>query len=84
MINTQRSTKAKYFIIGLVRIMGVAILAIGFAVILNDFMQLPAAIGYFLVVMGAFEFIAMPIILARAWKTPDDDEKRKNAGIEKV
>lgn len=75
----QKYAAGKYLIIGLVRVMGIAIMAVGFAIILNDFMQLPEILGYFLAFMGAFEFIVMPIILAKMWKTPDD---QNNAGIE--
>lgn len=90
--NQQKNAAIKYFIIGFVRVMGIAIMAAGFAVILNGFMQLPEILGYFLAFMGAFEFIAMPIILAKIWKTPENEKSdakniRKNndkdAGIEK-
>lgn len=86
--NQQKNALSKYFTIGIVRIMGIAVMAIGFAILLNDFMQLPDAMGYFLIFMGGFEFIAMPILLARAWKTPEDEDtpdgdNKKNAGIEK-
>lgn len=75
----QRHAMTKYLVIGLVRIMGIAIMTVGFAILLNDFMQLSEILGYFLVFMGAIEFIVMPIMLARMWKTPDD---KNNAGIE--
>lgn len=91
-IAPQKNAAGKYLIIGLVRIMGIAMMAVGFAVILNGFMQWPEILGYFLVFMGAFEFIAMPIILARAWKTPEVEKfdakntnknKDKNGAIKK-
>lgn len=69
----QKHAMFKYWIIGLVRIMGIVIMAIGFAILVNGFMQFPPILGYFLVFMGVFEFVAMPIILARMWKTPDDE-----------
>lgn len=81
--NEQKNALSKYLIIGLVRIMGIAIMAVGFAVLLNDFMQLPDSLGYFLIFMGGFEFIVIPIFLARTWKTPNDRNNKKNAGIEK-
>lgn len=90
--NQQKNALGKYFVIGLVRIMGIAIMAVGFAIILNGLGDWPEDMGYFLVFMGGFEFIVMPILLARAWKTPDDEKNAKrnakknakrNAGIEK-
>lgn len=80
--NQQKNALSKYLIIGIVRIMGIAVMAVGFAVLLNGFMQLPDFAGYFLIFMGGFEFIVMPIFLARVWKTPDDRDNKKNAGIE--
>lgn len=81
--NQQKNALGKYLIIGAVRIMGIAMMAIGFAIVLNDFLTLETFIGYVLIFVGGFEFIIMPILLARAWKTPDDRDKKKNAGIEK-
>lgn len=90
--NQQKNALGKYFVIGLVRIMGIAIMAIGFAIILNGLGDWPESMGYFLIFMGGFEFIVMPILLARVWKTPDDEKNvqknakknaKKNAGIEK-
>lgn len=78
----QKNAISKYITIGLVRIMGIAVMAVGFAVLLNGFMQLSDFAGYFLIFMGGFEFIVMPIFLARVWKTPDDSDNKKNAGIE--
>jgi len=79
--NQEKNALGKYFTIGLVRIMGIALMAVGFAVLLNNFMELPDIAGYFLIIMGGFEFIVLPILLARSWKTPSD--KNSNAGIEK-
>lgn len=78
----QKNALGKYFTIGLVRIMGIAIMAVGFAIILNGLGDWPEMVGYFFIFMGGFEFIVMPIILARAWKTPENRDDR-NAGIEK-
>ncbi len=68
----QKNALSKYLTIGLVRIIGIAMMAVGFAILLNDFMQLSDGVAYFLIVMGGFAFIVLPILLARAWKTPDE------------
>ncbi len=81
--NQQKNALSKYLTIGIVRIMGIAMMAVGFAILLNDFLALEAFIGFSLIFVGAFEFILMPILLARVWKTPDDKNNNKNAGIEK-
>ncbi len=53
------------------RLAGAIMIAIALGIIVNGFMDLPVEIGYFLFAVGVFEFVMLPIILARRWKTPD-------------
>ncbi len=71
------SVLAKYIIIGLTRVLGIAIMAVGFAVLLNNLGGLPDFVGYIFIALGFFQAIGMPFILGRLWKSQD----KKNAGI---
>ena len=71
------SVLAKYFIIGLTRVLGIVIMAVGFAVLLNNLGGLPDFIGYIFIALGFFQSIGMPFILGRLWKS----QAKKNANI---
>lgn len=59
----------RFIMLQLMRLGGV-LLVVGGILILAGRVPGPRAIGYGLVVFGAFEFFAMPALLARRWKSP--------------
>jgi hypothetical protein len=60
----------RYAIISAIRISGAAMLVLGLAIIANGLMDLPIAAGYVLFAIGVFDFIVLPVILSRRWKSP--------------
>lgn len=65
----QALARERFIMLQLMRLGG-ALLVAGGVVILAGKVPGPPAIGYGLVVFGAFEFFAMPYLLARRWKSP--------------
>ncbi|HWV59786.1 MAG TPA: hypothetical protein VN034_03975 [Sphingopyxis sp.] len=68
--------KKRFFAITMMRLMGVAFVAIGFILIGGgfSFAGQPADrwIGVAIVLVGAFDFAVMPLLLARRWRSPKD------------
>ena len=68
--------KKRFFAITLMRLMGAAFVAIGFILIGGGFAFAgqPADrwIGVAIVLVGAFDFAVMPLLLARRWRSPKD------------
>ncbi len=67
----EKRARNRYLIISAARLSGTVLLAIGLAVIANGFMDLPIEAGYLIFAVGVFEFIALPVLLSRRWKTPE-------------
>jgi hypothetical protein len=61
--------RKRYAIISAVRLTGGAMLVFGLAIITNGIMDLPVAAGYLFFAVGVFDFIALPAILSRRWKS---------------
>lgn len=68
----EATARQRLLVINAARLAGAIMIAIGLAIIINRFQNLPMELGYFLFAMGVFEFVMMPIILARMWKAPKD------------
>ncbi len=68
--------KKRFFALNLMRLMGAAFVAIGFILIGGGFTFAgqPADrwIGATIVLVGAFDFAVMPLLLARRWRSPKD------------
>ena len=60
----------RFWMLQLMRLGGILLVAGGIA-ILSGRVAGPEILGYGLVVLGAFEFFALPVLLARRWKSPD-------------
>lgn len=61
--------KARFFVIQAMRWSGLAFFAVGLLVLYGR-IALPEAAGYTLAVVGIFEALVMPTLLARRWKSP--------------
>lgn len=63
----------RLLIINAARLAGAIIIAISLGIIVNGFMNLPVEAGYFLFAAGVFEFVFVPLLLARKWKTRPEE-----------
>ena len=70
----EEETKAqqRFLVLNLVRLVGAIMLVIGLAVIANGTFGLPSAAGYVLFLIGMLEFMLVPLLLAKRWKSPKD------------
>lgn len=68
---TREETQAQYrfLVINLCRISGAIMLVIGLAVIAREAFGLPKAAGYILFFVGIFDFLLVPVFLAKRWKS---------------
>jgi hypothetical protein len=70
----EEETKAQYrfLVINIIRITGAIILVLGLAVIARGVFGLPKAAGYLLFLVGIVDFMLVPLLLAKRWKSPKD------------
>ena len=61
--------KKRFFALNAIRICGAVFIGLGLAILANGFMDLPKFVGVILFIAGIFEFIVVPFMLARAWKS---------------
>ncbi|SEH17111.1 hypothetical protein SAMN05428974_2053 [Sphingopyxis sp. YR583] len=68
--------KKRFFAISAMRLMGAAFVMIGFILISGGFslagQPTDRWIGVAIVLVGAFDFAVMPMILARRWRSPKE------------
>lgn len=66
--------KKRFFALSIMRLMGVAFAMIGFILISGGFalagQPTDRWIGAAIVLVGAFDFAVMPLLLARRWRSP--------------
>jgi type IV secretory pathway VirB2 component (pilin) len=65
---TEEQAKARFLIVQMVRLTGIALAVFGLAVIAGK-TSLPVAAGYVLFVIGLFESMFVPILLTKRWKS---------------
>lgn len=58
----------RFLAIQAIRISGVVLAVLG-ALILGEIIDLPVAVGYVFLVLGALDVFVMPLVLARRWKS---------------
>lgn len=63
--------RARFLVINLVRLIGVAMILLGILVA-EDMIELPTEAGYVLVALGLAEVFLVPRLLARRWRTPPE------------
>ena len=67
--------KKRFFAITIMRLMGAALAMIGFILITGGFalagQPTDRWVGAAIVLVGAFDFAVMPMLLARRWRSPD-------------
>ncbi|MEP7351169.1 MAG: hypothetical protein ABI668_14615 [Sphingorhabdus sp.] len=69
-VDDEALAKKRFFLLGIIRLSGALMIAIGLAVIARGFLDLPKVAGYVIFVVGIVDFVAMPVVLSRAWKSP--------------
>lgn len=62
---------ARFFVIQIVRLTGIALAVLGL-VVLGGRLEWPKLAGVGLLVAGLFDAMAVPLILARKWKSPTE------------
>ena len=67
-------TRAQYrfLAINLCRLTGAILLVVGLAVISREAFGLPKSLGYVLFFIGMFDFLLVPVFLAKKWKSKPD------------
>ena len=70
----EEETKAqqRFLVLNFIRISGAIMLVLGLAVIGNGLFGLPDAAGYALFAVGIADFILVPLLLAKKWKSSTD------------
>jgi len=68
--------RKRFFALTIMRLMGVAFIAIGFILMSGGFALVGQPtdrwIGAAIVLVGAFDFAVMPLLLARRWRSPKE------------
>jgi hypothetical protein len=59
----------RFLVINLCRITGAIMLVVGLAVIAREAFGLPKAAGYLLFLVGILDFLLVPVILSKRWKS---------------
>ena len=60
---------ARFWTIQLLRLSGVVLVVLG-VMIVGGVIALPAPVGVALLLVGLVDFLVVPLILARRWRTP--------------
>lgn len=68
MDEAEETARKRFLILQMIRLAGVAMTVFGAMIIAGRVIDFPE-LGYVLVVLGAIEFFAIPIMLARRWKS---------------
>jgi len=71
-MNTDPDTLARnrFFAIGALRLTGVAMLVVGLMAVSGRIAAIPPVAGYILVLIGLADFLIVPRVLARRWRSP--------------
>jgi len=59
----------RFLVINLCRISGAIMLVVGLAVIAREAFGLPKAAGYLLFLVGMLDFLLVPVLLSKRWKS---------------
>lgn len=62
--------RARFFALGIIRLVGVALAFLGIAIVMKRLIEPADIIGTLLIAIGAFEVILLPALLVRRWRTP--------------
>ncbi|APG63341.1 hypothetical protein LPB140_11705 [Sphingorhabdus lutea] len=60
--------KNRFFLLGIVRLVGAIFAMVGLAIIFNGFANQPKIVGYGLFINGMIGFAILPMMIAKKWK----------------
>src|SRR5690554_4686868 len=63
----EKQAKALHFMVSVIRLLGIAILMLGIAIALGRLANIPAAIGYVLVIIGLVQTWVVPFSMVRSF-----------------
>lgn len=69
----ERRARSRFFVIGAVRLAGAITIALAVAISFGRIAGLPGELGYVLLALGIVEFLLLPQILVKRWKTPTSE-----------
>ena len=68
-------SRQRFIVITAMRFAGVGLVMLGFAIV-RGVVDLPYEVGVIVAVVGVIDVFAMPVFLARRWKSADDGAKQ--------
>jgi hypothetical protein len=81
----EKQAKSLHFTVSIIRLLGIAILMLGIAIALGRLANIPAAVGYVLVIIGLVQTWVAPIMMVRSFvKRQVAEEADKEASDEKI
>lgn len=81
----EKQAKSLHFMVSIIRLLGIAILMLGIAISLGRLANIPAAVGYVLVIIGLAQTWVIPIKMVRSFvKRQVAEEAEKEAADEKI
>src|SRR5690554_1502337 len=63
----EKQAKRLHFMVSIIRLLGIAILMLGIAIALGRIANIPATVGYVLVVLGLAQTWIMPLTMVRSF-----------------
>ncbi|MEP3225912.1 MAG: hypothetical protein ABJO01_08050 [Parasphingorhabdus sp.] len=63
----EKQAKALHFMVSIIRLLGIAILMLGIAIALGRIGNIPAFIGYILIILGLAQAWILPITMVRSF-----------------
>jgi uncharacterized membrane protein YGL010W len=65
-----RSARSRFFTIGAVRLAGAVTIALAVAISYSRIDSVPGELAYVLLALGVIEFLVLPQMLVKRWKSP--------------
>lgn len=63
----EKQAKRLHFMVSIIRLLGIAILMLGIAISLGRLANIPAAVGYVLVIIGLAQTWVIPLVMVRSF-----------------
>ncbi len=63
----EKQAKTLHFMVSIIRLLGIAILMLGIAIALGRLANIPAAIGYVLIIIGLVQTWVVPLKMVRSF-----------------
>lgn len=73
MTREDRSARSRFFTIGAVRLAGAVTIALAVAISYGRIASVPGELAYVLLALGVIEFLVLPQMLVKRWKSPQTE-----------